>query len=340
MLKQLSILLALLFMNILMAYAQHDERAYFVFYNVENLFDLVDDSLTADEEFTPDGAKHWTAGRYYDKIDRIARTLSSVGEWEMPALIGMCEVENRNVIQDLIEHRYLKATNYSVLHRESPDSRGIDVAFLYNPAVFSADTAVWIPVNFPFAPESATRDILYVRGLIFKTDTLHVFINHWPSRWGGVEATKPKRAEAALQLRAYIDSLCMVFRDPRLIIAGDLNDNPTDAAVHEILGAKKNCDGKAFCLVNLMLDDYHRQHYGSLKYKSDWEVYDQLIVSSPLLSENGLRVRGGDAHIFRAPFLLTEDERYMGYKPLRTYAGPRYLDGYSDHLPVYLELVK
>jgi len=320
--------------------AQDDQKAMFVFYNVENLFDLVDDSLTADDEFTPEGDKRWTSKRYYDKIDRIARTLSAVGELEMPAIIGLCEVENEGVIYDLLEHRYFTSVDFRFLHRDSPDRRGIDVALVYNPQVFTPDTVDWIRIRFPFDPESATREILYARGKIFHSDTLHIFINHWPSRWGGVEATKPKRAEVAFRLKSYTDSLLSVYTSPNMIIAGDLNDNPTDASVEDILGAGVKCKEEAFCLVNLMLDDFNNPHYGSLKYKADWEVYDQLIVSSPLLKEKGLRVLNGEGHIFHAPFLITEDKRYLGTKPFRTYAGPQYLDGYSDHLPVYLELVK
>ena len=320
--------------------AQEGGTARFVFYNVENLFDIYDDSLTIDEEFTPEASKGWTANRYHDKLDRIAKTLTAAGEWNFPAFVGLCEVENRSVLQDLVEHRLLSAAGYGIIHRESPDSRGIDVALLYNPNIFSVLDSHWIPIIFDVDPEMQTREILYVKGIVFEKDTLHIFINHWPSRWGGVEGSQPKRLTVAKKLREYTDSLFLFCRNPNILIAGDLNDNPVDSSVHRILGAEKQFDGSRNILVNLMFPVYEKQNEGSLKYKSDWEVYDQLIVSSALLDTIALHVQDNRAYIFSAPFLLTDDEKYLGKKPFRTYAGPSYLGGFSDHLPVYLDLVK
>jgi hypothetical protein len=320
--------------------AQDDQSIRFVFYNVENLFDVEDDSLTTDEEFTPEGAKAWTLHRYYEKIDRIARTLTAVGGWHAPALVGLCEIENREVLFDLTTHRLLETSDLDIIHKDSPDDRGIDVALLYRPDKFSPVASVWIPVDFDEDPDMHTRDILYVKGILFNDDTLHIFINHWPSRWGGVETTLPKRVKVAATLRKYTDSLFMLPGNPNIIIAGDLNDNPVDSSVCKVLGALEVVNHDKGNLYNLMFPAYLNQHEGSLKYKADWEVYDQIIVSSSLLNDHGLRVKHGQAHILSAPFLLEDDKRYLGKKPYRTYAGPSYLNGFSDHLPVYIDLIK
>lgn len=333
----LIVLCSLIFQS---SYAQQYTSARFVFYNVENLFDLQDDTLTADGEFTPDGEKAWTQKRYRDKIERIAKTITTIGEWEFPAMIGLCEIENRSVLNDLLDHRLLKEAGYKIIHRDSPDGRGIDVAFIYDPHVFSPLGSAWIPICFKADPEMRTRDILHVEGVLFGSDTLHVFINHWPSRWGGVEATIPKRVDVAMQLRQYTDSLFTVFGNPNILIAGDLNDNPVDSSVYKVLGAMEQYDNTRHGMYNLMFPAYRLPDMGSLKYKSDWEVYDQIIVSSALLDGNGLQVKDREAHIFNADYLLTKDERYLGEKPFRTYAGPTYLDGFSDHLPVFVDLEK
>ncbi|MCK4569201.1 MAG: hypothetical protein KAT76_02870 [Bacteroidales bacterium] len=319
---------------------QHAESIRFVFYNVENLFDIEDDSLTADEEFTPEGDKVWNINRYHEKVDNIARTLTAVGEWELPALAGLCEVENRAVLDDLTAHRLLSAAGYEVIHRDSPDRRGIDVALLYKTAFFSPIESVWIHVTFPIDTNMVTRDILYVKGLLFQMDTIHIFINHWPSRWGGVEASLPKRVAVASILRKYTDSLFVAEENPNILIAGDLNDNPCDSAVHKVLGARKNHDGRAGELYNLMFPLYLGGKEGSLKYRADWEIYDQIIVSASLLDKTGLQVKNGKASIFSSEYLLKEDEKYLGVKPFRTYAGPRYLGGFSDHLPVFIDLIR
>jgi len=317
-----------------------NESIRFVFYNVENLFDLKNDSLTEDDEFTPEGDKKWTSKRYYDKIDRIARTITAVGEWEMPALVGLCEIENQYVLQDLVAHRLIADAGYEIIHKDSPDDRGIDVALLYAPEEFKPLKRSWLGVSFDHDPDLTTREILYVKGVVSNSDTLHLFINHWPSRWGGVEATIPKRVAAAQTLKKHTDSLFYHITNPNILIAGDLNDNPLDSSVFLVLGARSRIDNERDALYNLMFSMYENRNEGSLKYKGVWETYDQIIVSSALLNNNRIHIKDSKAYIFSAPYLLIEDERYLGQKPFRTYAGPQYLDGYSDHLPVYLDLMK
>ncbi len=321
--------------------ASQAQEACFVFYNVENLFDTENDPATADDEFTPEGEKHWTYDRYASKLDRIAQVLTAIGGWELPAIVGLCEVENRKVLLDLANHRLLKEYGYEILHRDSPDERGIDVAMLFKRAAFNPIAVRWIPIRFKSDTSDRTRDILYVKGLLLKSDTLHVFINHWPSRWGGTEVTMPGRFETAYHLYLATDSIFKSDPGANILIAGDLNDTPEDLSVSHVLKAQdpggKIRDGN---LYNLMTAHHQAPGKGTLKYQANWQVFDQIIVSANLLhGADSVRMNGG-AGIFDAEFLFEDDERYLGVKPFRTYSGPQYLDGYSDHLPVYLRFIK
>lgn len=308
----------------------------FVFYNVENLFDLEDDSLTRDDEFTPEGDKHWNSDRYHTKIDHVARVLVGIGKWELPAIVGLCEIENRKVLYELTAHRLLKQANYKIIHKDSPDGRGIDVGLIYRNDVFHPLRSRWIDIVFESDTNLTTRDILYVKGIVRQQDTIHIFINHWPSRWGGVEATEPKRVEVARRLKEVSDSIFLAEVNPNIIIAGDLNDTPGDSSIYKVLEAKERFSDEDAGLVNLMYAIHEKEGQGTLKYREQWEVYDQIIVSAGIkkLKHSGLLMDG--AYIFREDYLLTEDERYLGEKPFRTYSGPRYLGGFSDHLPVYV----
>jgi len=322
------------------AFGQDDQSMRFVFYNIENLFDIDDDSLTNDEEFTPDGEKRWTYSKYIKKLDQLAKTLTGIGEWQIPAIVGLCEVENRNVLMDLTAHRLLKDYRYHIIHRDSPDRRGIDVALLVQTDIFEPLGSMWLEVKFPFDTALTSREILYVKGLLFGSDTLHIFINHWPSRWGGKEYTQTKRIQAARVLKYYTDSLFKALSDPSILIAGDFNDTPLDSSVHKILNARAEISEGTQGLFNLMFPIYSAGSSGTLKYRANWEVYDQIIVSGALLDSKGLKVEGKKAHIFKQDYLLIEDEKYMGYKPFRTYSGPSYKGGFSDHLPVYIDLLR
>lgn len=299
-----------------------------MFYNAENFFDTEDDPETQDDEYTPQGVKAWSYSRYKRKCDNLARLITALGGYELPVLIGLCEVENRAVLYDLLHHRLLNRKEYRVIHRDSPDRRGIDVAVLYDPGHFMLLHKVWLRLSCSFDADFRTREILYVKGVLNERDTLHVFFNHWPSRWGGVAGSKPKRICAARRLRECVDSLFKAERDPGIIIMGDFNDNPSDTSVYHILGAGRPGQGK---LHNLAFD-----FEGTLKYQADWETFDQVIVSDAVYygDEEGLKIR--ECAAFRADFLLMKDEKYLGKKLFRTYLGPQYKGGFSDHLPVYI----
>ena len=310
-----------------------------MFYNTENLFDTKDDTLKNDDEFLPEGDRHWDNYRFYKKLNNISKVIIAVGEWQAPAIVGLCEVENRFVLNQLVYETPLKNFGYRIIHKESPDWRGIDVAFLYRKAFFIADTFLIIPVRFSFDPDSRTRDILYVKGRFNDNDTIHFFVNHWPSRYGGYMETEAKRQHAALLLRNNVDSLFHLDPTSKIIIMGDFNDGPSDESIRKILMAEPGIQEEVPCLVNLMAPYDQDKSSGTLKYQSSWDVFDQLIVSSySLAADSGWVVKNSRATIFRSDFLLEEDERYLGQKPFRTYYGFKYQGGYSDHLPVWLDL--
>ncbi len=311
-----------------------------MFYNAENLFDTYDDSLKVDEEFTPAGVRHWSKGRYYKKLNNISKVMTAIGQWDLPEIVGLCEIENRFVLEGLIKQTALKKYPYRIIHKESPDRRGIDVGLLYRKDKFTPIEYEAVNITFPFDANRPTRDILYVKGYNNSNDTLHIFVNHWPSRWGGQLETDRKRVYVASILRHKVDSLFKEDVNPNIIIMGDLNDYPDNKSVKETLNAKNKFD----IIVNEEL--YNLAYYlqeekgkGTHKYQGEWGVLDQIIVSGSLLNqENSIHLTIDDAHVFDAPFLLESDEHFVGYKTFRTYVGYKFHDGFSDHLPVYLDL--
>ncbi len=312
----------------------------FMFYNCENLFDTFDDSLKIDESFLPDREHYWTPSKYRKKLNNISKVITAVGQWQLPEVIGVCEIENRKVLEDLIHKTALKKFNYRIIHKESPDKRGIDVGFLYLPDKFKPINYKAIRVKFPFDANKPTRDILYVKGTDNFKDTLHIFINHWPSRWGGQTETDRKRKFAASVLRKEVDSLFAADKNPNIIIMGDLNDYPTNNSVMKVLKAQTQYKNiKQESLYNLAWYLQEVKGKGSHKHAGEWGVLDQIIISGSLLNpENKIHTSIDNAHVFDADFLLEPDNNYTGMKPFRTYIGFKFHDGYSDHLPVYLDL--
>jgi len=324
----------------LKAFERKDPKALrFVFYNVENLFDTENDSLTRDDDFTPTGVKAWGTSRYRDKLSNIYKVLIAVGGWDPPTLVGLCEIENRFVLHELISTTPLRKFDYQIIHQDSPDGRGIDVGLLYRADQFKPISEKFIRVTFPFAPESKTRDVLYAKGLVFNQDTIHIFINHWPSKFGGAQATIPNRRYVAELLRFHVDSIFALNPLANIIITGDFNDEPGDESLLLGLKARKDTIGmKPGELLNLMYPAFE-QGQGTEKFQQHWGLLDQFIVSYSLMYlKSQAHVSEGKAHIFNAPFLETQDEKFLGTMPFRTYAGPKYLGGYSDHYPIYMDL--
>jgi len=316
---------------------QNTTSTRIVFYNVENLFDVEDDSLTLDEEFLPKGERHWTSKKLFLKYNRIYQVIMAAGDGKLPAFIGMCEVENRKVLEALIHFTPLERLNYSIVHKESPDVRGIDVALLYNKNLFRPLSFSAIPVTDPNDVDFRTRDILFVKGII-QNDTVCVFVNHWPSKYGGLLASEPKRTLAAKTLKHVADSLLNENENCKIIIMGDFNDGPLDESVAKVLNAMPvSSEISKKQLYNLAYD-FALQGLGSYKYQESWNMIDQLIVSGNLLYRAKLYTTQHDFKIFKAPFLLENDKTNLGDKPFRTYVGYKYNNGFSDHLPIVLDL--
>ncbi len=313
-----------------------------IFYNVENLYDPYNDTTKMDDEFTSMGTRRWTYAKFLEKIFHLSRVFLSIGEWDPPAIVGMCEIENLYVLRKLIYDTPLKCVKYRIIHYDSPDIRGVDVALIYRPEKFNVLYSKSFKVIFPFDSLSHTRDILYVKGTVFKSDTVHLFINHWPSRRGGYKESTPKRNFVAMLLKSKVDSLLSGNHHSNIIIMGDFNDEPGNESLCKILKAKP--DSQHFQLtdlINLMAVKTSDWNQGTIKYQGKWSIFDQFIVSGSLFrEENGIHTSLEDAHIFTADFLLNDDARFLGSKPNRTYVGPRYNGGFSDHLPIYLDLWK
>ncbi|TVR39834.1 MAG: endonuclease [Cryomorphaceae bacterium] len=306
------------------------------FYNVENLFDTVNDPNINDNEFVPDAAKQWTRERYLKKQEDLARVIAAIPPGELPDLVGLCEVENRTVLLDLAKQKEIAAAGYGIVHRDSPDRRGIDVALFYKPNRFSLlhEDYFTIPLVTSGGP---TREVLYAKGLVNGSDTLHVFVNHWPSRYGGVEKSAPNRNAMAAQVRYRIDSLQQTQPDCKILVMGDFNDNPDNESMAEILGGATRADQTELPLYNLHAAAWSRGE-GTFNYRGEWSMLDQILVSWSLLNAaTGLSVRPDAAGILREPWMIYTNPQGVEY-PSKTYGGDSYYGGVSDHLPVFVEM--
>lgn len=303
------------------------------FYNTENLFDTQDDPHINDNEFLPDSEKKWDLARYQKKQSDLARVLSEIDTVALPALIGLCEIENRQVLNDLVANKYLQAGKYAIAQFESPDPRGIDVALLYRPSVFKISSSEAIPVGFADEPKWKTRDILHVSGKIGK-ETFHVFVNHWPSRIGGEEETEAKRMQVASILKSKVDEVLAQNPKANIVIMGDMNDEPLNKSLIETLGAK--APGSNAPLVNLMLP-LDEQNLGTYFYRGNWNMLDNLVVSRSLINGKGCEVDGARGYIFRKKWMEFTSKKGET-SPNRTYGGSNYYGGVSDHFPVYFVL--
>ncbi|MDR1783365.1 MAG: endonuclease [Dysgonamonadaceae bacterium] len=317
--------------------AQADFRV--MFYNVENFFDTEDNPLKDDDEFLPEGSRRWTYGRYQNKRNNLAKAISSVGEWAYPALVGMCEVENEKVVADLAKNSPLKKADYRYVVTNSPDTRGINVALLYQRDKFKYLKHTAHRVVFPNKKKKFTRDILHVTGIVASRDTVDVFVCHFPSRRGGETESEPDRIYVASLLRSKCDSLWKIRRTANIIIMGDFNDEPSNVSISKTLKALPAvADAQPKSLYNLFSRFEKRQNTGSYKFQGQWNMLDQIIVSGNLIKGNArFRALPYSATIFTAAFLRKEDKTNGGFRPLKTYNGYRHEGGFSDHFPVYVD---
>ena len=284
-------------------------------WNLENYFDPADDPVTADEAFTPGGEHHWTKRKYEAKRNLIAKTIIASAErfgGQMPAIVGLCEVENAKVLKALVEESPLAAQRYRSVHRESPDPRGIDVALLYDP-----ERVRLLDFEFITIKEFATREILYAK--VALPDTLHVFVNHWPSKYSGAKASEARRQAVCTALLHKLDSLHRSDSAAAVLLMGDFNATPNEPSVMRLTteSGLKNITPKKG---------------GTIRFKGKWEMIDQMLAS-PAAAQ-----KIGPAEVFRPAFLLEDDKSFMGEKPRRTNVGPRYNAGASDHLPIIADI--
>jgi len=302
------------------------------FYNLENLFDPVHQPGVLDVDFTPEGRKHWTPQRYERKLQKVGKTISRLGslsDAQFPVLMGLAELENDRVLHDLLRVESLKENGMDFIHYDSPDERGIDTALLFHREFFEPEHCEPLPVLIYNTDGSRdyTRDITYVRGNL-NGERLHIFVNHWPSRRDGDRETVAKRLAASGTILSYMNILEQEEENPNYVIMGDFNDGPDSESIQHLMSQKP--------LYNPM-ETLQSPYRGSAKYKGEWSIFDQILISHTFLKSSPGTHSFDEANIFDEEFLQERKEPYKG-KPFRTFVGQKYLGGYSDHFPVYLLL--
>jgi len=316
--------------------------ACLAFYNLENLFDTVNDTLINDEQFLPEGSYAWTEDRYQEKLANMAYVISKLGTELSPtgaSVVGVSEIENRKVLEDLVAHDLLKERNYKIVHYDSPDKRGIDVALLYQPGHFKVTDSQAIPLMIYRGEKRVyTRDMLHVEGL-FDGEPMHFIVNHWPSRRGGAAQSAPFRNEAAKTCKKVLDSLENLNPGTKLILMGDFNDDPVSPSVKSHLMAKKEVEEVSKGGFYNPMESFYSKGIGSNAWRDTWSLFDQLILSEGFLNKSQSGYFYYQAHIYNKNFLRQKSGQYKGY-PFRTYSGGKYTGGYSDHFPVFVYLLK
>jgi hypothetical protein len=327
--------LSLLLLIFYKGYSQDDfaQPVRFMFYNVENLFDTYNDSITDDDEFLPSGLRRWNYSRYTGKINSLCKTILAAGEFSPPAVLGLCEVENRKVLEDLVYGTNLSKFNYGIIHEDSPDPRGIDVCLIYRKELIKILDYKYLIPAWITKKDYKTRSVLYLKYYV-SGDTLHLFMNHWPSRRGGVLAGEALRVKIAEMVRNMADSIASpTGSNAYIIIAGDFNANPDDLVIMSLTANYPS----GLSIINLSAR--LPVNSGTYRYMGTWEMIDQVLVSKPVI-ERGICDKTSALKIFKPQFLLQDDPKYPGERPFASYLGYKYQGGYSDHLPVILDFIK
>ena len=296
------------------------------FYNVENIFDTLDHPTKRDEEFTPNADRQWNGYKYWDKLNKTSKVIAALGGWQLPDVVGVCEIENDTVLKDLVKKEALKNGDFKIAHFNAPDARGIDVGLIYNSSRLNLLYSEPLLVEIKKEPNFKTRDILYAK-LLFKKDTLHIFVNHWPSRRGGSAQSEYKRIRAAEVLKAKIDSLSILDSTVNIIVMGDFNDTPKNKSMTEHL-LKNDISS-----MHDLMEDLPKS-FGSHKYQGHWSYLDQLILSQNAMT----KMTSKNAVVFWQDWMLEKDSKHPGYYPKRSWRGIYYNYGFSDHLPVFIDL--
>jgi endonuclease/exonuclease/phosphatase family metal-dependent hydrolase len=299
------------------------------FYNLENLFDLVNDQHTNDNDFLPTSVKKWTPKRYDNKLRKLGFAISNIGRRETgkhPAIVGLAEVENAKVIEDLIASKHLEDCNYSYIHYDSLDERGIDVALIYDTTAFEVlhSETFTIQLTDDDGTPDYTRDILLVSGLL-DGEKIHVIVNHWSSRREGEKETEPKRIASSEKVGEIISSLRLENEGPKIIVIGDFNDDPHSNSI------KRLVEGSDLFNPMETLKSFNR---GTTKHNWQWNLFDQILISTNFFKTSDRLFEYSSANIFDEDFLKLFNGKYKG-SPFRTYVGKKYQGGYSDHFPVY-----
>lgn len=342
--KRILIIWLVLFIGVFSANAQ--EKQYKVntiaFYNLENLFDTINDpDIFLNDEFTPESEKRYNTKVYEKKLQNLSSVILKLGNDLTklpPAIVGVSEIENATVLEDLINKTKMKDYGYDFVHVDGPDERGVDVAFLYRKSLFTVESFKAYDLVFDFDKDDKTRDHLLVSGKL-DGETMHFIVNHWPSRRGGEKASRPKRNAAGDRTRYIVDSLLNLDKDAKIVVMGDLNDDPINESVQDHLRTKRK---KAQLEDGDMFNPYEqlfRDGVGSGAYKDKWNLFDQIIVSQGLAVGEPETYKLYAAHVYNKAELTQREGRFKGY-PWRTYVGNTYMGGYSDHFPSYIYIVK
>jgi hypothetical protein len=312
------------------------------FYNVENLFDINDDEDVRDTEFTPNGSKNWTQEKYNEKLGNLAKVIADLGvdqNKEGVALLGVSEVENRGVLEDLVKQEAISKRKYKIIHEDSPDKRGIDVALIYQEDLFT-------PLDYKYHPlmifrnnqRVFTRDVLHVSGNL-DGEKIHVLVNHWPSRSGGEKRSRPGRNAAAALNKSIADSIKINEPEAKIFIMGDLNDDPISPSLKNVLQARPRASNTPKGGFYNPMWAFYKKGIGSNAYRDAWSLFDQIVVSQALLSKEQDGFFYYKAVINNKNELVQPFGQYKGY-PFRTFSGDTYISGFSDHFPVYVLLLK
>jgi hypothetical protein len=310
------------------------------FYNVENLYDTINTPGIRDTEFTPEGSNQWNGTKYWEKIDRLAEVIEQMATEITPdglTILGLAEIENREVIYDLTQNSRIKNRNYKIVHYDSPDRRGVDVGLIYNPKYFQVFNSVSVTFALENDTNFRTRDQLLVSGVLLG-DTIHLMVAHWPSRRGGEKKSSHLREKAADVGRSVIDSILALDPNARIMYMGDLNDDPVNVSVYNNLRGKEREKLQVGDLYNPM-NKLFKKGIGTLAWRDSWNLFDQIIITQSFLDGDYDGWQYYSTKIFNKPFLRQQTGRFQGY-PFRSFAGGKYQGGYSDHFPVYLFLVR
>ncbi len=342
--KQLFFSITLLIISVVSFSQKNNYKVSIIgFYNLENLYDTINNPEVDDEEFLPNSARNYNTSIYLDKIERLSDVIAQMGTEITPdglAILGVAEIENDTVLTDLVNSAKLKNRKMKIVHYNSPDRRGVDVAMLYNPKYFRVLTSAPLFVQLPGGSKESffTRDILYVKGIL-DGDTVHVYVNHWPSRSGGEERSIPARAAAAGVARKHMDSLIAINPASKIVLMGDLNDDPVSPSLTKIIGSKGNIkDVKENEMFNPWVDMY-KKGIGTSPYQDAWGLFDQVVISGSWLNKEQPGYHYSRQIIFNREFMVQKTGKYRGYSK-RTWDGTVYNYGYSDHFPVYVMMLK